>query len=162
MTVTVDPTRRTPGRAGTPAADTDTATNDTARKNTAVALRVHANAMPAGTQSVLRRLLAPDFRNHDVLPGCSGGPEALAATMRWFHVAFSDQRVEVLQAVTEDDLVALHVAFSGRHTGFFRGLAPTRRRFTVREMHMVRLCGGLEAEHWVVRDEAWLERELHR
>ncbi|GGI09031.1 ester cyclase [Isoptericola cucumis] len=127
---------------------------------TAVALRVHTNAMPAGTESVLRRCLAPGFRNHDVLPGCSGGPEALAATMHWFHDAFGDQRVEVLQLVADGDLVALHVAFSGRHVGFFRGLPPTRRRFTVREMHMVRVQDGLEAEHWVVRDEAWLEREL--
>ena len=145
MTMTVAPAQRAPDQAET---------------NTAVALRVHAHAMPAGTASVLRRLLAPGFRNHDVRPGCSGGAEALVATMHWFHDAFSDQRVEVLHAVAEEDLVALHVAFSARHTGFFRGLPPTRRRFTVREMHMVRLAGGLEAEHWVVRDEAWLEREL--
>jgi len=128
--------------------------------NKAVAVRVHANAMPACSESVLRRLLAPGFRNHDVLPGCAGGGDALSATMHWFHDAFSDQRVEVLHAVAEGDLVALHLAFSARHTGFFRGLAPTYRRFTVREMHMIRCADGLEAEHWVIRDEAWLEREL--
>jgi predicted ester cyclase len=133
---------------------------DRAAANKAVAVRVHANAMPACSEAVLRHLLAPGFRNHDVLRGCSGDRDALAATMHWFDDAFSDQRVEVLHAVAEGDLVALHVAFSARHTGFFRGLPPTRRRFTVREMHMIRLQDGLEAEHWVVRDEAWLERAL--
>jgi hypothetical protein len=27
-------------------------------------------------------------------------------------------------------------------------------------MHMIRFAEGQEAEHWAVRDEAWLEREL--
>ncbi|MEK8228194.1 ester cyclase [Oerskovia sp. M15] len=44
--------------------------------------------------------------------------------------------------------------------GYFRGLAPTGRRFTVREMHMLRFAEGREAEHWAVRDDAWLVREL--
>ncbi|MCA5895216.1 ester cyclase [Isoptericola sp. NEAU-Y5] len=133
---------------------------DAAAANKALAVRVHAGAVPACAEAVLRRLLAPGFRNHDVLPGCSGGSDALVATMHWFDGAFSDQRVEVLHAVAEGDLVSLHLAFSARHTGLFRGLPPTFRRFTVREMHTIRCRDGLEAEHWVVRDEAWLEREL--
>lgn len=128
----------------------------------AVATRVHANAMPSGAEAVLRRQLAPGFRNHDVLPGCAGGPDALVATMHWFHDAFDEQRVEVLHAVTEGDLVALHVAFSALHSGFFLGVAPSHRRFTVREMHLVRVADGLEAEHWVMRDQVWWEHELRR
>jgi len=128
----------------------------------AVATRVHANAMPSGAEAVLRRQLAPGFRNHDVLPGCAGGPDALVATMRWFHDAFDEQHVEVLHAVTEGDLVALHVAFSALHMGFFLGVAPSHRRFTVREMHLVRVADGLEAEHWVMRDQVWWEHELRR
>lgn len=128
----------------------------------AVATRVHANAMPSGAEAVLRRQLAPGFRNHDVLPGCAGGPDALVATMHWFHDAFDEQRVEVLHAVTEGDLVSLHVAFSALHSGFFLGVAPSHRRFTVREMHLVRVADGLEAEHWVMRDQVWWEHELRR
>lgn len=126
----------------------------------AAAIRVHANAVPARQDSVLRELLAPAFRNHDVLHGFEGGLESLATSMHWFDSAFSDQRVTVLHAVAEGDLVALHVELSGRHTGFFRGIPPSGRRFTVREMHMVRFAGGREAEHWVVRDEASLEQTL--
>ena len=131
-----------------------------AAANKAAAIRVHANAVPACHDGVLRELLAPSFHNHDVLPGCGGGPEALAATMHWFDDAFSNQRVEVLHAVAEGDLVSLHVAFSARHTGHFRGIPPSGRYFTVREMHLVRFADGREAEHWAVRDLAWLEREL--
>ncbi|MHA7134675.1 ester cyclase [Oerskovia turbata] len=132
----------------------DTATNK------ATAITVHTQAIPGNHAQALAALVATDFHNHDPAPGSSGGLEGLIATMHWFSDAFSDQRVEVLHAVAEGDLVALHVAFSARHTGFFRGLAPTGRHFTVREMHMLRFADGREAEHWAVRDDAWLVREL--
>ena len=89
-----------------------------------------------------------------------GGADALLATMHWYDEAFEDQRVEILHAVAEGDLVALHVELSARHTGFFRGVAPTGRRFRVREMHVLRFAEGQEAEHWCVRDESALVRAL--
>ncbi len=153
----------TPPRPARPAKPRPTTPEDAAAhaaEHKAAAIRLHANAVPARAEAVVRQMLSPDFRNHDVLPGCAGGVEALAATMHWFDDAFSNQRVEVLHAVAEGDLVALHVAFTARHTGFFRGIAPSYRYFTVREMHMIRFAEGQEAEHWAVRDEAWLEREL--
>ncbi|TWH26053.1 putative ester cyclase [Isoptericola variabilis J7] len=116
--------------------------------------------MPARQDAVLRELLAPEFRNHDALHGCEGGLQAFLAEVRWFDDAFSDQQVRVLHAVAEGDLVALHVELTARHTGFFCGIAPSGRRFTVREMHMVRFAAGREAEHWAVRDEAALHRTL--
>lgn len=129
-------------------------------RNKAAALLVHTQAVPGNHEAVLAALLSPDFHNHDPLPGTSGGVEGLVTTMHWFSDAFSDQQVEVLHAVAEGDLVALHVAFSARHTGYFRGIAPSGRCFSVREMHLLRFAGGQEAEHWAVRDEGSLERAL--
>ncbi len=145
---------RSPRTAGSSAAPTATSAHK------AAAIRVHANAVPARQDAVLRELLTPGFRNHDVLQGREGGLESLAAAMHWFDAAFSDQQVKVLHAVAEGDLVALHLELSARHTGYFCGIPPSGRRFTVREMHMVRFAGGREAEHWAVRDEGALERTL--
>jgi predicted ester cyclase len=149
------PRRTAPGPSAAP-----TATPTASSANKAAAIRVHANAVPARQDAVLRELLAPGFKNHDVLRGCEGGVESLAASMHWFDAAFSDQQIKVLHAVAEGDLVTLHLELSARHTGFFCGIPPSGRRFTVREMHMVRFAGGREAEHWAVRDEASLERTL--
>ena len=77
--------------------------------NKATAIEVHTRAVPGNHAHALAALVAADFRNHDPAPGSSGGLEGLVATMHWFSDAFSDQRVEVLHAVTEGDLVALHV-----------------------------------------------------
>jgi predicted ester cyclase len=153
---------RSTHQAGT-AADANheaAATHEATATNKATAIAVHTQAIPGNHAQALAALVAADFHNHDPAPGSSGGLEGLVATMHWFSDAFSDQHVEVLHAVAEGDLVALHVAFSARHTGYFRGLAPTGRHFTVREMHMLRFVDGREAEHWAVRDDAWLVREL--
>jgi len=129
-------------------------------ENKAAAIAVHTRAIPGSHGDAVAALLAPGFRNHDTSPGGEGGAEALLATMHWYDEAFEDQRVEVLHAVADGDLVALHVELSARHTGFFRGVAPTGHRFAVREMHVLRFAEGREAEHWCVRDEAALVRAL--
>jgi predicted ester cyclase len=130
------------------------------QQNKATAIAVHTQAIPGNHADALAALLAPGFRNHDAAPGSEGGTEALLATMHWYDEAFEDQRVEVLHAVAEGELVALHVELSARHTGYYRGMAPTGRRFRVREMHVLRFAEGREAEHWCVRDESVLARAL--
>lgn len=139
--------------------DTLTTTTRTAG-NKAIAVAVHTRAIPGNHAELVASLVSPDFHNHDAVPGSEGGVDGLLATMHWFSDAFSDQRVDVLHAVAEEDLVALHVAFTATHSGYFRGIAPTGRRFTVQEMHMLRFADGREAEHWVVRDDTALLREL--
>lgn len=129
-------------------------------ENKAAAVAVHTHAIPGNHADAVAALLAPGFRNHDAAPGGDGGDEGLVATMHWYADAFEDQHVEVLHAVAEGDLVALHVELSARHTGYFRGVAPTGRRFRVREMHVLRFTEGRAAEHWCVRDESALARAL--
>jgi len=129
-------------------------------ENKATAIAAHTCAIPGNHADALAALLAPGFRNHDTTPGSEGGTEALLATMHWYDEAFEDQRVEVLHAVAEGDLVALHVELSACHTGYYRGMAPTGRRFRVREMHLLRFDEAREAEHWCVRDESALTRAL--
>ena len=40
------------------------------------------------------------------------------------------------------------------------GLPPTGRRFAYRHMHIVRFADGKGIEHWAVRDDATLMRQL--
>ena len=156
---------RTTGRTtSTVVTSTDVAGSDATDETTgnkAAAIAVHTQAIPGNHAEQLRTFVDPAFRNHDEsAPGAEGGLEGLVATMHWFSDAFSDQRVEVLHCVAEGDLVALHVSFSARHTGFFRGVAPTGRRCTVREMHVLRFAQGRAVEQWAVRDDACLLRVL--
>ncbi|MBD8080146.1 ester cyclase [Cellulosimicrobium arenosum] len=135
------------------------------RENKATAVAVHTQALPGGHAGTLAAFLAPGFVSHDgafgsdCRPGADGA-STLLARMHVFGDAFEDQRVRVLHAVAEGDVVALHLETSARHTGYFHGVPPTGRRVVVREMHMLRFADGHEAEHWCVRDEAALLRAL--
>ena len=42
---------------------------------------------------------------------------------------------------------------SGAHEHAFFDIAPTGRRFAVRQVHMLRLADGQIREHWAVRDD---------
>jgi predicted ester cyclase len=57
-------------------------------------------------------------------------------------------------------LGALYCTHSGRHTGTFFGLPATGREFAYKQMHMIRMEDGRSVEHWVVRDDAGLMRQL--
>jgi hypothetical protein len=52
------------------------------------------------------------------------GPDGFWATAQWLRAAFSGLRFEIHEAAEDEDLVALHVTMSGRHTGDFVNYRP--------------------------------------
>ena len=102
----------------------------------------------------------PDCVNHEAPEGADQGPDGMVRTMLWLKGAFSDRRYEIHQVVGEGDTVVVHCTFHGRHTGDFMGIAPTNRPFAVRQVHIVRFKDGKGIEHWAVRDDLGLLRQL--
>ena len=49
---------------------------------------------------------------------------------------------------------------SGTHAGHGLGIEPTGRRFEAEQMHVIRVADGRIAEHWGVRDDAGMMRQL--
>jgi len=82
-------------------------------------------------------------------------PRRAAAARRWmepFLAAFSDVHMRIEDLIAEDDRVVVRLACSGRHSGHWRGHAPTGRRFTdVNEVCIFRVTGGHIIGAWVSR-----------
>ena len=57
-------------------------------------------------------------------------------------------------------MVVLRCTHSGVHTGEFFSLPATGRPFSYKQMHMIRVHEGKGVEHWAVRDDAGLMRQL--
>jgi steroid delta-isomerase-like uncharacterized protein len=57
------------------------------------------------------------------------GAEEVMAHWREFDRAFPDQEIEIVALHTADDAVLMEAIARGTHTGPFRGLPPTGRRF---------------------------------
>ena len=80
--------------------------------------------------------------------------------MHMLNQAFSEQRWEIHDVLADDDKVVIQCTHSGVHTGDFFGLPATGRRFAYNQMHIVRFDNGKGVEHWAVRDDASLMRQL--
>jgi predicted ester cyclase len=98
--------------------------------------------------------------NHEAPAGAPQGLDGMTQSMRVLQAAFSDRRWEIHQVIGEGDTVVLHCTFSGRHTGTFMGMAPTDRHFAFRQIHIIRFQDGKGIEHWAVRDDLALLRQL--
>jgi steroid delta-isomerase-like uncharacterized protein len=57
------------------------------------------------------------------------GAEEVMAHWREFDRAFPDQEIEIVRLYTADDAVLMEAIVRGTHTGPFRGLPPTGRRW---------------------------------
>jgi predicted ester cyclase len=125
-----------------------------------VARRVLEEIFPADDETALATVISEDFVNHEAPPGTPRGTAGIVYYMHLLAKAFSEQRWTIHRILAEGDIVALHCTHRGRHTGEFFGLPATGRNFAYNQMHIIRIVGGKGVEHWAVRDDATLMRQL--
>ena len=128
--------------------------------NKAVARRVLEEIFPANDVEALREAVDEEFVNHEAPAGTPPGLGAITMYMTILNEAFSDQRWDIHDVLAEGDKVVIHCTHSGRHTGSFFGVPATGRRFAYKQMHIIRIRNGKGVEHWAVRDDASLMRQL--
>jgi predicted ester cyclase len=124
------------------------------------ARRTWEEIFPACDVEALADVTARDVIHHGGRPGEPQGLEGVTQTMLWLGRVFSQQRWEVHRVIGEGDTVVLHATHHGRHTGELMGIAPTNREVAYQYVHIVRFRDGLVAEHWAVRDDMTLMRQL--
>lgn len=113
-----------------------------------------------GDDDVARRLVAPDFVDHEAPPGTPGGPDGYAGTARWMRGVWTNAKWDIVDAFATGDRACLRVIFSGRHDHDFMGVPATGRDVEVQHIHIYRIDDGQVREHWAVRDEMELARQL--
>jgi hypothetical protein len=85
------------------------------------------------------------------------GQKARATVLR---SAFPDLDIVPEAFVTQGDMVAFRMVGTATHLGPFQGLAPTGRRVMMAFIDIVRFEGDRMAEHWGVRDDWAILRQL--
>jgi len=128
--------------------------------NKPAARRVLEEIFPANDVGALRELVSDQFVNHEAPPGTPPGLGGITMFMNLLNKAFSDQRWEIHDVLAEDDKVVIRCTHSGVHTGDYFGLPATGRRFAYKQMHILRFDDGKSVEHWAVRDDVSLMRQL--
>jgi predicted ester cyclase len=134
--------------------------NPMVEQDKAAAVRFLEEVFPANDESAVLAVLDENFVNHEAPPGTPPGPGGAIMFMKMLAGAFSDQRWTIHQVIAEGETVAIHCTHSGRHTGDFFGVPATGRSFAYKQMHMIKMRNGKGIEHWAVRDDATLMRQL--
>jgi steroid delta-isomerase-like uncharacterized protein len=128
--------------------------------NREVCIRLNQEVFGRGRVELVDELLTEDFRNHASPPGAPDGRDGIRGVVGFLHGALDDLDYTIEDTLADGDRVALRVTMSGTHTGDFFGVPPTGRRFEAQQIHIFRMADGKVAEHWAVRDDLGMLRQL--
>jgi predicted ester cyclase len=104
--------------------------------------------------------LGAGYIEHTPAPGQAPGIEGFKQMVQMLRGAFPDLRVTIEDLIAEGDRVVARMTTSGTHRGEFMGLAPSGKRFTISEIHILRVANGKVLEHWGVADDFGMLQQL--
>ena len=93
--------------------------------NKALVRRFNEELANQGNLDVADELLAPDFVDHDVIPGKVAGIEDVKRNIAELQASFSDYHFSIEEQVAEGDKVVTRTIFNGTHDQKeYRGSSP--------------------------------------
>lgn len=130
-----------------------------AEENRAVVLRYVEEVWNRHELDAIDDLVSPEYVNHAATTDeyRHGGGRHI---WEWILSVFPDHRFDVEHIAADGETVAVLGTMVGTHEGDLMGLAPTGRRVAARQSHWFRVEGGKLTEHWAVRDDLDMMRQL--
>jgi serine phosphatase RsbU (regulator of sigma subunit)/ketosteroid isomerase-like protein len=114
-----------------------------------VLVRRFLEAHARGDLAALEEMLAPDFVDHNLLPGQRPGREGYLRAHTEYHAAYSHTRYVIEKQLAEGDEVVTTFAASAIHDrGEWMGLVPTGKEFKALLILVHRIVGGKIADEW--------------
>ena len=86
--------------------------------------------------------------------------EELGGLISYWRFAFPDLRMELLDLVSDEDVVAARVRYSGTQQGEWFGIPPTGKSVSVDEMMFFRFENNRLVEAWEVDDQLSMRTQL--
>ncbi len=131
-----------------------------AEENKIAFRRTYDELLNQGNLAMADDVISPDFVNHEAPPGHNQGPDSMRALAGMLRSAFPDLHFTIEELIAEGDLVAGRLTMRGTHDGPLMGMPPTGRPVEQARMHFVRFRDGKAIEHWGVRDDVGMLRQL--
>jgi predicted ester cyclase len=130
-----------------------------AETNKAVVLRYVEEVWNRHDLAAIDGLVSPDYVNHAATTDeyRHGGARHI---WEWLLSIFPDHRFDVEHIAADGETVAIVGMSTGTHEGELMEIAPTGKRFAVRQSHWFRVVDGMVAEHWAVRDDLGMLQQL--
>jgi predicted ester cyclase len=129
--------------------------------NKALVRRFNEELANQGNLDVADELLAPDFVDHDVIPGKVAGIEDVKRNIAELQASFSDYHFSIEEQVAEGDKVVTRTIFNGTHDQKeYRGVIPSGARITMETVDIHRVVEGkiVEVRHTANTAGFWQQR----
>ena len=97
---------------------------------------------------------------HPVPEHLRHGRAKLAGVLRYVIAAAPDQTYTCHELFARDDLVAARTTWAGHLTGEYLGVQGNGKAFAVGQHHTFRVRNGRFVDHWAVRDDLSLFRQV--
>jgi predicted ester cyclase len=110
--------------------------------------RVFEEVIPSGDAAAMRDVVAPDWVDHDPLPGQPAGPDGGEYVVRTMHGAHPDLSFTIDDLVAEGDRVTIRWTLRGTNTGPMLGRPPTGEPVVFQAIVIFRVADGRIAERW--------------
>jgi serine phosphatase RsbU (regulator of sigma subunit)/predicted ester cyclase len=118
-------------------------------ENNKALVRRFLQAHAKGDLETLEQMLAPDFVDHNLIPGEGPGREGYLRLFAEFHAAYSHTHYDIEKQLAEGDEVVTTFAVSSTHDrGEWMGLVPTGKEFKASHILIHRIVAGKIAEEW--------------
>ncbi len=130
-------------------------------KNKALVVRFNDEVFNSHDVEAVERFMSRDLYNH--VTG-TAGVEDFKRLVNYILAFAPDSHSEIDEVMAEGDTVVLFLTWSGTHRGEVtvggRKFAPTGTPFSVNHVHRYRVSNGTIFEHFAIRDDLSLLRQL--
>ena len=130
--------------------------------NKAIVRRFIQEGVVGGNLAVIDELCSADCVNHSAVPEARLGTAGVKRVVQFSRSAMPDQRWTREMVIAEGDLVVIHgIREATWQAESFRGIAtPRGTQVAVELVHIFRVRDGKIVEHWAVRDDLGLMKQL--
>jgi steroid delta-isomerase-like uncharacterized protein len=127
--------------------------------NKHVVERFVREVLERGSKPAVDELVAPDFASHS-WPSTGDGRADLKSAIDRVSKGLADVEFVIEDTIAEGDRVVVRVTSSATQVGEFMGMPATGKRYSIGEIHIVRLRDGQLVEHWDQIDAMGMMKQL--
>jgi steroid delta-isomerase-like uncharacterized protein len=120
----------------------------TLEANKALIRRIFMEVIPGGDPTAMRGLVAPEWFDHDPLPGQPPGQEGPEYVVSTMHGAHPDLEFTIHDLVAEGDRVTIRWTMHATNTGPMLGRPPSGKPVELSAIVIFRIADGKLAERW--------------
>ncbi|HEX9341629.1 MAG TPA: ester cyclase [Thermoplasmata archaeon] len=113
-----------------------------------------------GNLSVVDKMTAENFVDHNPPPGATPGREGSKQTFQMIRAAFPDGLTTIDDIIAEGDKVVVRATMTGTHQGDFMGIPATGKPVKITGIDVMRFEQGQAVERWGEWDTAGLMQQL--